>query len=136
MEPLREAGLGICPADAVDRAKQAADLVLQNAGGQGCLWELIQILRQKNEKDLPEHYFCQRLEEHADIFKVMASDQKLMCDVMKAAEDVCGIMRQWRKRRGCTAYRYRICKQILHGTSGNECRSAYCKYVCAYGSRK
>ena len=94
VEPLREAGLGICPADAVDRAKQAADLVLQNAGGQGCLWELIQILRQKNEKDLPEHYFCQRLEEHADIFKVMASDQKLMCDVMMAAEDVCGIMQR------------------------------------------
>lgn len=29
VEPLEHAGLGICPADAIDRAKQAANMILQ-----------------------------------------------------------------------------------------------------------
>ena len=41
VEPLAYAGLGICPADAIDHAKQAADVILQKAGGAGCLWEMV-----------------------------------------------------------------------------------------------
>lgn len=94
VEPLESAGIGICPADAIDRAKLAADIILQKAGGQGCLWELVSILREQNDIDIPQNYFYRRLEEHENVFKVMASDQKLMGDVMKIADDIVAMMRQ------------------------------------------
>ena len=94
VEPIQRSGLGICPYDAIDRVKQAADIILQGKGGQGCLWELIAILKQQNEELLPEHYFYQRLEEHAFTFKEMASNQKLMQDVMRLAEDICDIVQK------------------------------------------
>lgn len=93
VESLETAGLGICPADAIDRAKQAADIILQNSGGQGCLWELIAILRERNEQDIPENYFCRRLSEHEKVFKMIASDQKLMGTVMLVADDIVDLMK-------------------------------------------
>lgn len=96
VESLLKTGLGICPGDAIDNAKQASDIILQNAGGQGCLWELINILKKKDDASLPENYFYRRLEEHADIFKKIASHHKLMEDVMKAAADICNLI----KRKG------------------------------------
>lgn len=93
VESLEAAGLGICPADAIDRAKQAADIILQNSGGQGCLWELIAILRERNEQDIPENYFCRRLSEHEKVFKMIASDQKLMGTVMLVADDIVDLMK-------------------------------------------
>jgi D-sedoheptulose 7-phosphate isomerase len=92
VEPLEAAGIGLCPADAIDRAKKAADIVLQNPGGQGCLWELIHILKEQNDETIPQNYFYQRLAEHENVFKVMASDQKLMGDVMRIAEDIATAM--------------------------------------------
>lgn len=92
VEPLQYAGLGVCPKDAIDRAKEAADIILQNAGGQGCLWELVHILREHNNAEIPGNYFYKRLAEHACIFKLMASDQKLMGTVMKVAGHICEIM--------------------------------------------
>lgn len=94
VEPLEAAGLGLCPADAIDRAKTAADIILQNPGGQGCLWELIKIIKEQNEVSVPQNYFYRRLVEHENVFKVMASDQRLMGDVMKIAEALTSIMRE------------------------------------------
>lgn len=94
VEPLEAAGIGLCPADAIDRAKTAADIILQNPGGQGCLWELISILREQNDTSVPQNYFYQRLAEHENVFKVMASDQKLMGDVMSIADDISDMMKQ------------------------------------------
>ena len=94
VEPLLYVGLGICPRDAIDRVKDASDIILQNAGGQGCLWELVQILQEQNDAELPENYFCKRLAEHESIFKLMASDQKLMGDVMKLSDDICNMMQK------------------------------------------
>lgn len=93
VDSIQSAGLGICTEDAIDRAKNAADIVLQYRGGQGCLWELIEILKQQNDEELPTHYFYRRLEEHAGIFKKMASDQDLMEDVMQIAEEICKMMK-------------------------------------------
>ncbi len=84
-EPIRYVGLGICPADAVDRAKNASDIVLSNKGGQGCVWELISILDNYNNEN---NYFYKRLEEHNNVFKHMASDIALMNDVMKIGNDI------------------------------------------------
>lgn len=94
VEPLEAAGLGLCPADAIDKAKAAADIILQNPGGQGCLWELVKILKEQNDTAVPQNYFYQRLAEHENVFKVMASDQKLMGDVMQIADDIAVMMKQ------------------------------------------
>lgn len=94
LEPLAYVGLGICPADAIDRAKQAAGMILQKEGGQGCLWELIQILQNYNDAEQPANYFYRRLEEHEDIFKRMATDTDVTENVMTVAERICTMFRQ------------------------------------------
>lgn len=88
VEPLTYAGLGICPANAIDRAKHAADMILQNDGGKGCLWELISILERYDDGISLHSYFYKRLEEHENIFKRMASDQVLMDAVMGIATEI------------------------------------------------
>lgn len=94
VEPLVYAGLGLCPANAIDRAKHAADIILQNDGGKGCLWEMVSILEKYNNESEPHNYFYQRLEEHEDIFKKMASDRELMDMVMGIAEEVLALLRR------------------------------------------
>ena len=42
IELLRTAGCGVCPSDAVEEAKAAADLVSTRPGGRGCLREVIE----------------------------------------------------------------------------------------------
>lgn len=86
IEPLAYAGLGICPADAIDIARDAADMILQKDGGKGCIWELVSILEKYNDGESPHNYFFQRLEEHTDIFKRLASDQGLMDTAMAVGE--------------------------------------------------
>ena len=88
VEPLQYAGLGICPADAIGKAKQAADVILEHPGGQGGLWEVVELLARYNMPACKEYYFLQRLEEHSDNFKKMASDVKLMETVMAVGEQV------------------------------------------------
>lgn len=88
VEPLTYAGLGICPANAIDRAKNAADIILQNNGGEGCIWEMISILEKYNDQDCAHHYFFQRLEEHTNIFKKLASDKELTNMVMQIGNDL------------------------------------------------
>lgn len=88
VEPLKYVGLGICPADAIDRAKSAAGIILQTGGGGGCLWEITDIIKIYNSKEMPESYFYRRLEEHEYIFKRLASDQALANKVMCLAKDI------------------------------------------------
>lgn len=92
VEPLKYAGLGICPADAIDRVKSASDIILQAKGGQGGLWELLEILKGRNE-EIPENYFYRRLEEHSNLFKTIASNQTLIHMVMKIAQGVLDIQK-------------------------------------------
>ncbi len=87
VEPLKYAGIGICPADAIGNARHAADIILQSAGGEGCLWELIGILNNLNDTESPNHFFYRRWEEHTDIFKKIISDQDLISKVMDVAQE-------------------------------------------------
>lgn len=87
VEPLKYVELGICPLDAIDRAKNASDIILQNKGGQGCLWEIIDIIEKFNEND-SHSYFYKRLFEHTDMFKTMASDVTLINNVMKIGDKI------------------------------------------------
>lgn len=86
VEPLEYAGVGICPADAIGNARHAADIILQSAGGDGCLWELVEILHNLNETEHPNHFFYKRWEEHTEIFKTIISDQNLIANVMHIAQ--------------------------------------------------
>lgn len=93
VDPLKYAGLGICPANAIDRAKNAADMILQNDGGKGCLWELVSILEKYNNGECAHHYFFGRLEEHTNIFKKLACDQELTETVMQVGDRILEIFR-------------------------------------------
>ena len=93
VEPLTYAGLGICPANAIDRAKEAADIILQNDGGKGCLWEIVSILEKYNSEESPQRYFYDRLSEHSDIFKKMASDQELMKTTLKVGDSIIELLK-------------------------------------------
>lgn len=94
VEPLTYAGLGLCPADAIDKAKNAADIILQNKGGAGCVWEIISILEKYNDEDCAHNYFFRRLEEHTQIFKKLASDQYLTKQVMEIGDRLIEIFKQ------------------------------------------
>lgn len=93
VEPLTYAGLGVCPANAIDKAKSAADIILQNDGGKGCIWELISVLEKYNDEQCPHNYFYKRLEEHTIIFKKLASDQELMDTVMEIGDRIIDIFK-------------------------------------------
>lgn len=82
VEALEYVGLGVCPSDSIREAKVAADIILQNPGGHGCVWELLSVLERYNDVNSAHNYFYQRLEEHSYIFKSIASDTKLIDDVM------------------------------------------------------
>lgn len=92
VEPLSYVGLGICPADAIDKAKNAADIVLQNKGGKCCIWEMVSILEKYNNKFSPQNYFMNRLEEHTNVFKALASNQELMNKVMEIGDIIIKIL--------------------------------------------
>ena len=42
IEVLRSSGCGVCPSDAVEEVKEAADLIAGHPGGRGCLREVIE----------------------------------------------------------------------------------------------
>lgn len=94
VEPLMYAGLGLCPANAIDKAKNAADIILQNDGGKGCIWEMISILEKYNDEKCAHNYFFQRLEEHTNIFKKLASDQELTNTVMEIGDKIIDLLNQ------------------------------------------
>ena len=88
VEPLSYAGLGICPANAIDLAKRSADMILQNDGGRGCIWELISILEKYNDEDSAQNYFYHRLSEHTDTFKKLATDQSITEQVREIGDRI------------------------------------------------
>lgn len=91
VEPLRYAGLGLCPANAVGTAKDAADMILQNNGGEGCLWELLDILQQYNDVDSAYFYMYQRAHEHTETFKKLLSSPEISETLIQAAETLISI---------------------------------------------
>lgn len=94
VEPLTYAGLGLCPANAIDKAKNAADIILQNDGGKGCIWEIISILEKYNDDSCAHNYFFRRLEEHTNIFKKLASDQELTDTAMEIGDKIISILEE------------------------------------------
>lgn len=48
---IKYVGIGICPSNAIQEAKDAADIVLNGAGGQSCIYELYLLLREMKEQE-------------------------------------------------------------------------------------
>jgi YrbI family 3-deoxy-D-manno-octulosonate 8-phosphate phosphatase len=48
IQAVHHAGVGMCPADAIDRVKSVADIVLNCRGGEGCLEEALSYLTAGN----------------------------------------------------------------------------------------
>lgn len=85
VEPLLFAKLGVCPSNAIDSAKTASDVILQNEGGKGCIWELISIIEDYNKPFSGSNYFLKRLKEHTEIFKKMATDKAITDSIIDVA---------------------------------------------------
>lgn len=83
---LPHVGLSLCPADAIHEAKLAADVVLSRPGGEGCLWELVNILAGFNQPHSFQRFFMDRLDEHRLLFHSLAADQPLMDNICHLAE--------------------------------------------------
>lgn len=82
--PIKDAGLGVCPFDAIDRAKEVADVVLSQKAGTGGIWELIDVL--ERQKETPT-FFHNRINSHMDVFRKMYLDTNLLQQV----EQLCDI---------------------------------------------
>ena len=83
LEVLPLVGMSICPADAILEARLTCDVVLHRNGGDGCVWELLPILKTDRNPGSSEAYFTSRVNEHMLAFKRMASDQTLMQSTME-----------------------------------------------------
>ena len=92
VDAIRLVGLGVCPADAVTDARVAADIILHNTGGNGCVWELAEILKRLKNKDREYQYFYEHLYDHMCIFKNIVSDYKLVEKVMQAGKELTKIL--------------------------------------------
>ena len=92
VDAIRMVGLGVCPADAVTDAKVAADVILHNNGGDGCVWELKEILKRLDNEDKEYQYFYDHLYAHMYIFKNIVSDYKLVEKVMSIGKELIKIL--------------------------------------------
>lgn len=92
VEAIRAAGLGACPADAVTDARVAADVILHNTGGNGCVWELSEILKRLKNTDREYQYFYDHMYAHMYIFKNIISDYKLVEKVMRIGKELVEIL--------------------------------------------
>ena len=97
VEPLQLAGFSVCPADATEPAKVAADLILEHDGGAGCIWELVELLNRVNDQRFAYRYFYERAYEHTVVFKRMLADYRLMDTVREVGDMVADLL----KKRHC-----------------------------------
>lgn len=88
IEPLDYAGLGICPANAIDKAKEAADVILHNNGGEGCIWELASFLEEFNNKNDASHFFLSEIQNFINHLKGSASSPAFMHEIINLANEI------------------------------------------------
>lgn len=92
VEALRIVGVGVCPADAVTDARVAADIILHNTGGNGCIWELKEILKHLDNNDKEYQYFYDHMYDHMFIFKNLVSDYSLVKKVMDIGKQLVQVL--------------------------------------------
>lgn len=90
MAAIRAVGIGICPADAIEEVKQAADIVLRCRGGDGCLSVAYSLLfgRQSEKNESVNNIVISDLLEHKGIVDSIINNHTLREKIYAAAEMV------------------------------------------------
>lgn len=93
IDSLIYAGVGVCPADAIPEAKNVADIILHNAGGQGCIWELISVLEKYDSKGATCNCLICRLKEQIHLLKILSSDPETLDTMMEIGDRLAEILK-------------------------------------------
>ncbi|MDR1916619.1 MAG: SIS domain-containing protein [Synergistaceae bacterium] len=95
IEPVRYAGLGVCPADAINPVRECAGLVLGTSGS-GTLWELVEYLEEMNSAT--ELVFFKKVyDEHMETFKAVFADSDLQKTVIALGDRIEEAIRNGKK---------------------------------------
>lgn len=94
LDVLPLAGLSFCPADAVREAQLVCDVVLSRRGGEGCVWEMAEVLADYNAPSSGQRFFLDRLAEHRCLFHRIAADRDLMDRMLDLAERTTACLRK------------------------------------------
>ena len=92
--PVLEAvGLGLCPADAIEEVKRAADIVLRRKGGEGCIAECYTLLEARKQRSVQidsgseaSRLIQERMAGHRTVFEALAADGALCSRISVACE--------------------------------------------------
>jgi len=90
LEAIQQAGIGMCPLDATEEVRQAADIVLECKGGEGCLASVFSLLfadQDVNEK-VGNNVVLSDLLGHKKTVELMINDSNLQKTVYTAAEEI------------------------------------------------
>lgn len=91
---LELAGLAICPSDAIQEAKDVADIVLNRKGGEGCLAECYSVLTRYKETDrniakVSEDRLMQikeKVKAHQNLTEKVLNDNQYLSNINRAIE--------------------------------------------------
>ncbi len=88
IDAIRAAGIGICPADAIEEVKQAADIVLECRGGDGCLPVVYKLIfeSQGAGNEMINNLVMSDLLEHKKIINSIINNRDLQDKINAAAE--------------------------------------------------
>ena len=87
IDVLKEVGLSLCPADAIEEVKKISNFVLTRRGGEGCIAEIFSLLNKlKNNKNKEfnddEKIYIERMKNHQNILSKLLNDDDFMKEVM------------------------------------------------------
>lgn len=85
---LKAAGIGVCPADAIEEARQAANVILTCRGGEGCIAELYTLLNKRTDlKDTASEQnaaIARRMDEHMAVLSRLMEEPDRIAQIGKA----------------------------------------------------
>ncbi len=84
VEGVKHVGLGACPSNAIPEVREAATLVLEKEGGNGCVWQLVQHLKNFAESN----EFTDSLLEHIDVVNRIKLDKDLQKTIIASADRI------------------------------------------------
>lgn len=96
LEAIKAAGLGACPMDAIKEVRQAADIILDREGGNGCLADIYSMLfgAGKKFRDIYQSTVLSDLAEHKKIVEMIAEDVDIQSTIYAIAEEISRSLRQ------------------------------------------
>lgn len=96
LEAIKAVGIGVCPVDAVKEVKQAADIVLDRAGGNGCLADIFSLLFGIEERvdAANQDNVLSDLVEHGKIIEMITEDVQMQKTIHTIAEEISRSLQQ------------------------------------------